>query len=92
MGKRLRRHAELMGDNIIGIYLSSEPLCDSNQAMEDDEPKLRRFIHDQEDFQSPHLIGGGEHGIVISAVMKGVEYAFKIVSERSLIAPSSNVV
>jgi Kinetochore Sim4 complex subunit FTA2 len=95
MGKQLIkgvRDAELMGENIIGIYLSTEPLCKSNQTMEDNEPKLRRFVNDQENIQNPRLIGNGEHGIVILAIIKGAEYALKIVSKISLIATSSNVV
>ncbi|KIW83107.1 hypothetical protein Z517_02351 [Fonsecaea pedrosoi CBS 271.37] len=81
MGKRLGRYAELMGDNIIGIYLSSEPLCDSNLTTEDDEPKLRRFIHDQETIQNLRRLGHGEHGVVVSADIEGANYALKIFQE-----------
>lgn len=89
MGKRPTqgaRDAELMGEDIVGIYLSREPLCESNQLMEDDEPKLRHFVHHQEKIQTPRLVGSGGHGVVIVAVIKGAEYTLKIVSEISLIA------
>jgi hypothetical protein len=78
------RNAELMGENIIGIYLSREPLCESNQPMEDDEPKLRRFVNSQENIERPHLIDRGEDGVVIWAVIKETEYALKVVSTITL--------
>lgn len=80
MGKQLRRHAELMGDNIIGIYLSGQPLCESNQTIEDDEPKLRRFVHDQEMVEQPRLIKSSDDGVFIWAIIKGAEYLLKVVS------------
>lgn len=83
MGKQLTkgaRDAELMGEDIIGIYLSKEPLCESNQPMEDDEPKLRRFVDDHENIQRPRLIGSGKHGVVILTVIKGAKYVLKVVS------------
>jgi hypothetical protein len=78
------RNSELMGDNIIGIYLSEEPLCESNQPEEDDEPKLRRFVYSQENIEQPHLIDIGEHGAVIWAVIKETKYALKVVSTITL--------
>lgn len=66
MGKQLMKDAsvvELMGENIIGIYLSREPLCESHPTVEDDEPKLQRFVNSQENIEQPRLIGSGEHGV-----------------------------
>ncbi|KAI1617037.1 kinetochore Sim4 complex subunit FTA2-domain-containing protein [Exophiala viscosa] len=77
MGAQLR-DAELMGENIIGIYLSEEPMCDSTQPVEDDEPRLRRFIYDGENIQQPQLIGSGIHGVVVLIAIKGAEYVLKI--------------
>lgn len=79
MGEQLT-DAELMGENIIGIYLSKEPLCESIQPAEDDEPKLRRFVDDQENIQRPRLIGSGKHGVVVLTTIKGAEYVLKVVS------------
>ena len=79
------RDAELMGENIIGIFLSREPLCESNHMTEDYEPKLRRFVNDQESIQQPRLIDSGKHGVVVLAVMNGIEYALKVVSTIALI-------
>lgn len=79
MGAQLR-NAELMGQNVIGIYLSEEPMCDSTQPVKDDEPKLGRFIHHEENIQQPQLIGSGIHGVVVLTVIKGAEYVLKIVS------------
>ncbi|EXJ87490.1 hypothetical protein A1O3_04450 [Capronia epimyces CBS 606.96] len=84
MNKRSKRHPrdfELMDENIVGIYLSEQPLCDTNQTTRDDEPKLRRFVNDQESIQQPRLVGSGIHGVVILAVIKGAEYALKIFKE-----------
>ncbi|OAL34875.1 hypothetical protein AYO20_05835 [Fonsecaea nubica] len=72
------KYAELMGEDIIGIYLSTEPFCLLQQATEDDEPKLRRFVNHQEDIHDPRLINQGEHGMVILVDIKGSEYAVKI--------------
>ncbi|KIW36437.1 hypothetical protein, variant [Exophiala oligosperma] len=77
MGAQLR-NAELMGQNVIGIYLSEEPMCDSTQPVKDDEPKLGRFIHHEENIQQPQLIGSGIHGVVVLTVIKGAEYVLKI--------------
>lgn len=89
MDEQAQRHPrddELMEDNIIGIYLSTDLWCDSNPAREDNKPKLRRFVHDQESIQQPRLIGKGLHGVVILASIGGVEYALKIVSHARPIA------
>jgi hypothetical protein len=83
MGKGLTKdakYAELMGEDIIGTYLSTELLCPSNQTTEDDEPQLRRFVDDQEDIYDPYLIGEGVHGVVVLVDIKGAKYALKIVS------------
>ncbi|KIW75187.1 hypothetical protein Z517_11960 [Fonsecaea pedrosoi CBS 271.37] len=72
------KYAELMGEDIIGIYLSTEPFFLLQQTTEDDEPKLRRFVNHQEDIHNPRLISQGEHGVVILADIKGAEYAVKI--------------
>jgi len=77
MGAQLR-DAELMGENIIGIYLSEEPLCDSIQPVEDDEPKLRRFVNDKENILQPRLIGSGKHGVAVLTTIKGAEYVLKV--------------
>lgn len=53
------RDAELMGEYTIGIYLSREPLCESNQTVEENEPKLRRFVTDQESIQRPETCTAG---------------------------------
>ena len=77
---RWDRHAELMCENFIGVFLSEELLRDSNKATGD---KLRRFIHDQETFQKPRLHRSGEHGVVIIAIFNGIEYVLKVVSLTS---------
>jgi hypothetical protein len=41
----------MVEDIIIGLYLSRDPLRDFNEKLRDDEPKLRRLIHDQENLQ-----------------------------------------
>jgi hypothetical protein len=51
------RDAALMGEDIIGLFLSTEPLRDANGITSDDESKLRRFIHDQENIQQLRVIG-----------------------------------
>jgi len=71
------RHANLMGDNIIGTYLSKEILDFSNPS-ETTRDELRRFIDDQEDIQDPRLLGSGVHGVVVLAIIKGVDYALKV--------------
>jgi hypothetical protein len=87
MPKRVTRKdkdAELMGDDIIGIFLSEELYRDSDEPTEDIEPKLRRFIYDQEGIQNPRLIDSGTHGAVVLADIKGVEYALKVVSKAAI--------
>jgi hypothetical protein len=84
-GKHCTKRAvdsELMGDDIIGLFLSREPPRDANDIMSDDEPKLRRsiIIHDPENIQELHVIGSGKHGIVVLAVIKGKVYSLKVVS------------
>lgn len=72
------RHANLMGDDIIGTYLTEE-ILDSSSPSKTTKDELRRFIDDQEDIQDPRLLGSGEHGVVVLAIIKGVEYALKVV-------------
>ena len=74
---RWDRHDELMCGNFIGIFLSEEMLRDSDKTTGD---QLRRFIHNQETFQNPRLDRSGEHGVVISAIIKDVKYIFKVIS------------
>lgn len=76
--ERKARSVDLMGEDFIGIFLSEEVLCDSNKTTGD---KLRRYVHDQEAFQNLRLVGSGVHGVVISAIVKDVEYVFKVVSK-----------
>jgi len=75
---RVDTDAELMGEDIIGIFLSEEVLRDSSKTTEDTELQLRRFVDGQESIQNPRLLGCGEHGVVVLAVIKGVEYALKV--------------
>lgn len=77
--KRLR-DVELMGEDIVGLFLSTEPLHDMNRRTTDDEPKLWRFIHDQENIEHPQFIGSGKHGVVVLGSIKGNDYALKVVS------------
>ena len=65
--ERKGRSADLMGEDFIGILLSEEVLCASNKTTGD---KLRRYIHDQEDFQNLRLVCSGIHGVVISAIFR----------------------
>jgi hypothetical protein len=44
-GKRENARGELMGDNIVGIFLSNELLQNPNTMSWDPQPKLRRFVH-----------------------------------------------
>lgn len=68
----------LMGGNIIGFYLSNELQCDSSTTPR--HPKLRCFIHHEEQIQCSRLVGKGEHGVVLLATIIGSEYAIKVVS------------
>lgn len=78
------RNAELMGDDIVGIFLSEEPLRDPCKIARDGETKLRRFVHEQESICNPCLLGSGEHGVVVLADIKGVKYALKVVSATTI--------
>ena len=73
-------HTEMMGEDIIGLFLSTEPLRDTNEISSDDEPQLRRFIHGQENIEQPCVIGCGKHSVVVLASIQGKEYALKLVS------------
>ena len=75
---RIDRNVELMGEDIIGIFLSEEVLHSSNKS-KTREDKLRRFINDQESIQNHCLLGSGIHGAVVLAVIRGVKYALKVV-------------
>ncbi|KEF50804.1 uncharacterized protein A1O9_13143 [Exophiala aquamarina CBS 119918] len=61
-----------MGEDIIGLFLSTEPLRDANAISSDDDPQLRRFIHDQESIEQPCVIGCGKHGVVVLASIQGM--------------------
>jgi hypothetical protein len=73
-------HTELMGEDIIALFLSTEPLRDANAISSDYEAQLRRFIHDQGNIEQPCVIGSGKHGVVLLASIQGKEYALKVVS------------
>ena len=47
------RDAELMGEDIVGLFLSAEAQRGENAITSEDKPKLRRFIHDQENIEQP---------------------------------------
>ena len=47
------RNAELMGEDIVGLFLSTEPLRGVQSTASEDEPQLRRFIHHQEKMNNP---------------------------------------
>ena len=86
MGRRSMiraRDAELMDEDVVGLFLSTEPLRGVHSTASEDEPQLRRFIHDQENIEQPCVIGSGEHGVVVLASIKGKKYALKIVSNSS---------
>ena len=70
----------LMGDNVIGVYLSNKLLCNLNTISRDPEPKLRHFVHHEEHIHFSRLLGSGEHGVVLLAVIMGNKYALKVVS------------
>lgn len=55
------RNAELMDEDIIGLYLSTEPHRGAHAITRDDEPQLRRFIHDQENIEQPRHRGTRMH-------------------------------
>jgi len=71
------RSADLMGEDIIGTFLSEEVLHASNRSTPT-EDKLQRFIHDQESIQKPRLLGSGIHGVVVLVVIKNAQYALKV--------------
>jgi len=77
-GKRENARGELMGDNIIGIFLSNELLQNPNTISLDPQPKLRRFVHHGKVIQCSRLLGSGEHGVVLVTIIEGVEYALKV--------------
>ena len=72
------RNAELMGDDIVGIFLSEEVLGSSSKTKPMGD-KLRRFIHHQESIQCLRPLGSGIHGAVLLATIKNVKYALKVV-------------
>lgn len=82
--KRENARGELMGDNIVGIFLSNELLQNPNTMSGDPQPKLRRFVHHGEIIQCSRLLGSGEHGVVLLTIIKGVEYALKVVGTAAL--------
>lgn len=74
------RDAELMGSDITEHFLSRELLRDPYNTPEDEEPRLRHFVHNQEDICKPRLLDSGEHGVVVLASIKNADYALKVVS------------
>ena len=85
-GVKVDRNADLMGDDIIGNFLSEEVLDPSNKSKMTGD-KFQRFIHDQESFQNPRIAGRGLHGVVVLVVIKDVEYALKVVRYQSYLYP-----
>ena len=83
-GKRGKARGQLMGDNIVGMFLSNELLQTPDTMSSDSQPKLRRFVHHGEIIKCSRLLGRGEHGVVILATIKGVEYALKVVCSAFL--------
>ena len=79
-GTRDDKGSRLMGDDIVGIYLSEELLSGSQNATSGNETKLGCFAYHAEVISHPRLLGGGEHGVVILAVIHGRKYALKLVS------------
>jgi predicted Ser/Thr protein kinase len=73
-----------MGDNIIGIFLSTESLLNSNTRSADPQLKLQRFHHHAESIECSRLLGRGKHGVVLLTRIKGAEYTLKIVSNAAL--------
>lgn len=67
-----------MNDDIIGLFLSETPF-DSLSSSEADADKFGRFVDHQDPVIDPSVIGCGIHGIVVLAVIKGVQYALKVV-------------
>ena len=92
---RKARNAEMMGDDIIGKYLSeetfdlkevldSEEVLGSKEVLDSNESKttgdkLRRFMHHEETSKPRRVLGSGIHGVVFSAVIKDTKYALKVV-------------
>ncbi|KAH0841707.1 hypothetical protein AYO21_01061 [Fonsecaea monophora] len=71
------RNAELMGDNIIGIYLSEDAFL-SPEKSESPGDKLRRFVHSQERIQNLRPLGSGIHWVVCLATIKDTPYVLKV--------------
>ena len=78
--RKAARDAELMGDDIVGRFISKDTLCSSCESVGNGDPKLRRFIHDQESICNPQLLGSGKHGVAILVTVLEIEYALKVVS------------
>lgn len=77
---RRARDAELMGEDIIGLFLSTEPLRSVKAIKSKDETQLRRFIYDQESIEQPRYLDSEEYGVVVLASIKVKEYTLKVVS------------
>ena len=73
------RNADLMGDDIVGILLTKEHQCNSNKVTNDEAPKLRRFFHHYENIDNVRFLAGGEHGVVVLALIKDQKYVLKVV-------------
>lgn len=77
---RYREYAsiELVGNEIIGIFLSEQLQCDSNTSWR--HPKLRRFVHHEERIEDSRTIGEGIHGVVFLVTIMGDKYKLKVVN------------
>jgi hypothetical protein len=71
----------MMDGRIIGTYLSRDLLQSSKIQSWEEQPKLRHFIHYQKRIRCVRLLGSGEDGVVVLAVIKRKEYALKVVSQ-----------
>lgn len=78
---KVARDAELMGDDIIGKYLSKDTQRNMCEKAGSRDPKLWRFLHDRERLCNPRLLGSGTHGVAILVAINGLEYVLKVVSK-----------
>jgi hypothetical protein len=70
----------MMDGRIVGSYLSRELLQGSENRSWEEQPQLRHFIHYKKRIRCVGLLGSGEDGVVVLAVIKRKEYALKVVS------------
>ncbi|OAG45175.1 hypothetical protein AYO21_00523 [Fonsecaea monophora] len=76
--------AELMGDDIVGKFLSQQPQNHSSPTTGD---QLRRFTHSQENLRNPRRLGCGNHGVVVLVEIKGGLYALKVFKSWKQVGP-----